>query len=199
MAPGGAPGLQNQCGAVKGPGSGSIPTHSRHSFFTRLGTEQMSAPFSFSMSQSTPASRLFIIVLALIGFLGPVAYFAWYTLYGGSEWEDARRIEKMIKLDAAREAETALANGDYRLYCTGGILNPTVPGIGYPQDKYEHIFGYKGFTTFPTETLLDERRNLTAKQRRLNADAIQYMANFNRIVYATVNQRFPQSQEERKE
>ena len=31
MASGGAPGLQNQCGAVKGPGSGSIPTHSRQS------------------------------------------------------------------------------------------------------------------------------------------------------------------------
>jgi hypothetical protein len=156
-------------------------------------------PGSFSMSRSTPAIRLFIIIFALIGFIGPVAYFAWYEMYGGGDWEDARRIEHLIKLDPVREAEAALLKGDYRLYCTGGPLELTVPGIGYPDKEYRAAFGYRGFTTFPTETLSFEQRKLTDKQRKLNADAVQYMAAFNEIVYAAMNEHFPKWLEEHKE
>jgi|GEM_PF-5888871 len=144
----------------------------------------MSMPMSFSMRRATTATGLFIVVFALLGFFGPVAYFGWWGLCGGHEWEIQHRIKKLITASPRQEAVTTLANMDYRLYCTGGIFDPVVPGFGPPQKAYRKIFGYRGFTTFEGESLPED-------QRRLNNQAFEHMAEFNKIVYAAVEKHYP--------
>lgn len=144
----------------------------------------MAIPLSFSVKSASPGARLFIVVFGLLGVLGPVAYFGWWGLSGGSDWEVRHGIEKLVADDPARLASSAIGRGDYRLYCTGGLLDPVVPGVGYPHKAYAKTFGYKGFTIFDGPSPTDD-------QDRLNKRAIVFMTRFNEVVYDAVKNRFP--------
>jgi len=136
---------------------------------------------SFSMKTATPAVGIFIVILALLGCLGPVAYFAWWGFfYDGPEADIPRNIEKLISSDPEERAEAALNKKDYRLFCTGGRFDPSVPGIGVPEKAYRVTFGYLGFSIYEGEQLL-------AEEQVLNARALKYMRQYNSIVYAEVN------------
>lgn len=139
----------------------------------------MSIPMSFGVGAVSNATRRFIIVFAVCGFLSPIAYLVWWGFWGGRQWETGRGIEKLISRDPETEAYMAVSNGDYRLYCTGQMLAFRVPGVTVDEDKYHKTHGLRGCATFSGE-------NLSAEQERLNSQAMAHMAAFNRIVYASV-------------
>lgn len=117
--------------------------------------------------------------MALAGFMGPVAFFGWWGLFGGREWEETRAIQNLARLDPAGEACQALAQQDYRLYATSGPLLPYIPGVNIPYQAYHQTFGCRGLTTFVGE--LPTAEELDRKDR-----AIRFMRLYNQTVYAVV-------------
>ena len=139
---------------------------------------------SFSMKRATWKSALFVIVFATIGFLVPATYLAWWGLFGGRELEIQRNIQRLTQQNPTSQAASAIINRDYRLYTTGGPLDPQAPGVGRTDERYKETFGYRGFTTFEGDPLSPERS-------RLNAAAIRYMAEYNQIIFSEVNRTHP--------
>jgi len=147
---------------------------------------------SFSLKRATWKSALFVVVFATVGFLAPVAYFGWWGLCGGQEREIQRNIERLVQQNPAVAATLAIGNHDYRLYTTGGLLDPQAPGIGWTDESYKETFGYRGFTIFEGDSLSQE-------QARLNDAARRYMAAYNLIIYAEINRIYPRWLEQYKQ
>lgn len=144
---------------------------------------------SFSMKRANWKTALLVIVFATIGFLAPAGYLAWWGLLGGRNKEIRRTIERLIQQNPAGEAASAIKNHDYRLYGTGGVLDAKAPGVGWTDDAYLNTFGYRSITTL-------EGDSLSAEQARLNRAAIQYMTEYNAIVYEEANRIHPNWYEE---
>lgn len=149
----------------------------------------MALDFSFSMRHSTPLARVFVAVLGVFCFCAPVAYFTWWGLGGGREWEVEREMRAWLRFDPEAAAREAIERGDFRLYTTGDLFDDVVPGTGGRRRDYGETFGYRGFRTLAGGKLTPERQQLAD-------EAMRRAAVFNRLVYAAANRTNPTWREE---
>jgi hypothetical protein len=150
----------------------------------------MSLRLSFSLKTGSARTRWWLIVGATLGFVLPLLFLGWWVFGGGGEWSQRSALERIVGKDAVVEAERALRSNDFRLFSTGGSLDPRVPGVmGHPERAYGERFGFRGVS-------LLGGGHPSADERELNAQALQFMAEYNRRVYAGVMERFPNWREE---
>ena len=132
---------------------------------------------SFSLKNANPKVALFVLVFAVVGFSAPIVYFAWWGLGGGAEREQQRRFARLARRDPVRDAEEAIARGDFKLYVIEYIGDAWAPGVGRITESYAQWYGYESLGT-------DSRDGLEASEVAVREAALKYIAEYNRRVHA---------------
>ncbi|MDZ4199950.1 MAG: hypothetical protein U1E27_11795 [Kiritimatiellia bacterium] len=137
-----------------------------------------------NMKGAHPALRAFMILLLASIIVWPIGYLAHWTFLGGREREIDRDIRQLLSQNPEELAAKAVASGRYALYCSGSSLETIVPGYSYPLEAYRDSFGYHGFNLYSGP-------DLTEEQIQNNERALEFLARYNRYVYAEANRHIP--------
>jgi len=104
-----------------------------------------------------------------------IIYLAYYVHGGGLEKEVQRRFERFAEKDPVQDAREALAGEDFRLYTVGPFADWMAPGVGRPRE-YVQFYGARWIGP-------DDREGLTEDEIQARERALNYFAEYNRIVY----------------
>jgi hypothetical protein len=143
----------------------------------------MGIALSSSVKEAGYPKALMIVLLSVVGFLAPAAYFIGWALEGGRE-EIRANIERMTGKDPLTDASQAVSAQDYRLKVTVFPLDNSVPGCRVDPESWRKAFG-----TIPVALFGGD--HLTPEQKGINAAAKTYMSEYNKVINKVAVSKYP--------